>query len=104
MAAKELQYHFTGYLQKAVRRSKAAYQEKVRRPVLRQFLKSLRHGDAVWSEADPALQGIAAAKERGVCFGRKRIPMSERFEELAEDWWFGCISAVQAGKELSTPI
>lgn len=45
-------------------------------------------------------EGIAAAKERGVCFGRKRIPMSERFEELAEDWWFGCISAVQAGKEL----
>lgn len=45
-------------------------------------------------------EGIAAAKERGVCFGRRRIPMSERFEELAEDWWFGCISAVQAGKEL----
>lgn len=45
-------------------------------------------------------EGIAAAKGRGACFGRKRIPMPERFEELAADWWFGCISAVQAGKEL----
>ena len=45
-------------------------------------------------------EGIAAAKERCVRFGRKRIPMPERFEELALDWWFGYISAVQAGKEL----
>lgn len=30
-SSKELQYHFTGYLQKAIRRNKAAYQEKVRR-------------------------------------------------------------------------
>ena len=45
-------------------------------------------------------EGIAAAKERGVRFGRKRIPMPDRFEELALDWWFGYISAVQAGKEL----
>ena len=45
-------------------------------------------------------EGIAAAKGRGVRFGRKRIPMPDRFEELALDWWFGYISAVQAGKEL----
>ena len=31
-------------------------------------------------------EGIAAAKERGVRFGRKRIPMPDGFEELAEKW------------------
>lgn len=45
-------------------------------------------------------EGIAAAKERGVRFGRKRIPMPEGFEELAAEWWAGRISAVQAGREL----
>ena len=45
-------------------------------------------------------EGIAAAKERGVRFGRTRIPMPEHFEELAVDWWHGRVSAVQAGKEL----
>lgn len=45
-------------------------------------------------------EGIAAAKERGVHFGRERIPLPEAFEDLAEDWWNGRISAVQAGKEL----
>ena len=43
-------------------------------------------------------EGIAAAKERGVHFGRKRIPMPEDFEELAEAWWAGRISAVQAAR------
>lgn len=45
-------------------------------------------------------EGIAAAKERGVRFGRERIPLPEAFEELAEDWWNGRVSAVQAGKKL----
>jgi len=45
-------------------------------------------------------EGIAAAKARGVHFGRKRIPMPETFEDLAEDWVFGRITASQAGKEL----
>ena len=45
-------------------------------------------------------EGIAEAKARGVRFGRRPIPMSGSFEPLAEDWWFGRISAVQAGKEL----
>lgn len=31
-------------------------------------------------------EGIAAAKERGVRFGRKHIPMPDGFEELAEKW------------------
>ncbi len=33
-------------------------------------------------------------------FGRTRIPMPERFQELAEDWRLGRVTAVQAGKEL----
>lgn len=45
-------------------------------------------------------EGIAAARARGVRFGRKPIRMPEEFEELAEEWWYGNVSAVQAGKEL----
>ena len=45
-------------------------------------------------------ESIAAAKERGVRFGRRRIPMPEPFAELAEEWWYGRVTAVQAGREL----
>lgn len=45
-------------------------------------------------------EGIAAAKARGVRFGRKPLRMPEEFEDLAEDWWFGRVSAAQAGREL----
>lgn len=45
-------------------------------------------------------EGIAAAKARGICFGPKRIQMPEAFEDMAEDWCFGRISAIQASKEL----
>ena len=45
-------------------------------------------------------EGIAAAKARGVRFGPKRIQMPEAFEDMAEDWFFGRISAIQASKEL----
>ena len=45
-------------------------------------------------------EGIAAALERGVRFGPERIPMPEEFEELAEDWWNGYITATDAGKQL----
>ena len=45
-------------------------------------------------------EGIAAAKERGVHFGPERIPMPEGFEELAEDWWKGYITATDAGRQL----
>ncbi len=46
------------------------------------------------------LEGIAAAKERGVRFGRARIPMPASFESLARDWWSGRVTAVQAGRQL----
>ena len=45
-------------------------------------------------------EGIAAARERGVRFGRKPIPMPEQFTGLAEAWWHGRVTAVQAGKAL----
>lgn len=45
-------------------------------------------------------EGIAAALERGVRFGPERIPMPEQFDDLAEDWWDGRITATDAGRLL----
>ena len=45
-------------------------------------------------------EGIAAAKEKGVRFGRAPIALPEEFEALAIDWWYGRVTAVQAGREL----
>lgn len=45
-------------------------------------------------------EGIAAALERGVRFGPDRIPMPEGFDELAEDWRNGYVTATEAGRQL----
>lgn len=45
-------------------------------------------------------EGIAAALAKGVHFGPKRIPMPEGFEDLAEDWWNGYVTAAEAGRQL----
>lgn len=45
-------------------------------------------------------EAVAAAKARGVRFGRKRVPLPEGFEKIAEDWRDGRVSAVEAGKML----
>lgn len=45
-------------------------------------------------------EGIAAALDRGVRFGPDRIPMPEEFDELAEDWWNGYVTATEAGRQL----
>lgn len=45
-------------------------------------------------------EGIAAAKERGVQFGRKPIPKPEGFEEAYLLWRNGELSARQAGQQL----
>ena len=45
-------------------------------------------------------EGIAAALARGVRFGPERIPMPEGFDELAEDWWQGRVTATDAGRRL----
>lgn len=44
--------------------------------------------------------GIAAAKERGVQFGRERIELPETFPELARLWQDGGISSRRAAGEL----
>ena len=46
-------------------------------------------------------EGIAAARERGVRFGRTPIDLPpDRFAELEEAWRFGRVTAAQAGREL----
>jgi len=45
-------------------------------------------------------EGIEAAKARGVRFGRERISLPERFEDLAEDWWGGYVSASDAARQI----
>lgn len=46
-------------------------------------------------------EGIAAARERGVRFGRTPIALPpERFAELEEAWRFGRVTAAQASREL----
>ena len=45
-------------------------------------------------------EGIAAAKERGVQFGRERIKLPENFPELARLWQEGGISSRRAAEEL----
>ena len=45
-------------------------------------------------------EGIAAAKERGVKFGRPRIPLPAEFGEVRASWERGELSARAAGKRL----
>ena len=45
-------------------------------------------------------EGIAAAKERGVQFGRERLELPEDFSDFARLWQEGGISSRQAAKEL----
>lgn len=45
-------------------------------------------------------EGIEAAKARGVRFGRERISLPDGFDELAEDWWSGYVSATDAGRQM----
>ena len=45
-------------------------------------------------------EGIAAARQRGVRFGRPRKPVPERFPWLIEQWKQGQISSRQAAREL----
>lgn len=45
-------------------------------------------------------EGIAAAKARGVKFGRRRIELPESFLELAELWRNGAVTASAASEAL----
>ncbi len=44
-------------------------------------------------------EGIAAAKARGVKFGRPPIPLPKNFEQVHKDWRAGKINVSQAAKE-----
>lgn len=41
-------------------------------------------------------EGIAAAKARGVKFGRPSIPLPENFDQMRRDWRAGCITIEEA--------
>ena len=47
-------------------------------------------------------EGIAAAKARGVKFGRKSLSRPKNFNEVFSAWKSGSISAREAGKLLGT--
>ena len=48
-------------------------------------------------------EGIAAAKARGVQFGRERMELPEEFPYFAQLWQEGCISSRNAARELGIP-
>lgn len=48
-------------------------------------------------------EGIAAAKARGVHFGRNQLPLPEGFDEVREKWERGEISLREAGAILGMP-
>lgn len=48
-------------------------------------------------------EGIAAAKKRGVKFGRPQIPLPENFSDVYERWKSGQINGAEAADELNMP-
>ncbi len=48
-------------------------------------------------------EGIAAAKKRGVKFGRPQIPLPENYLDVYQRWKSGQITATAAAKELGMP-
>lgn len=46
-------------------------------------------------------EGIAAAKARGVQFGRRRVEMPRDFDKVRQDWQEGRISLREAGRRLN---
>ena len=49
-------------------------------------------------------EGIAAAKSRGVRFGRPSGPMPENFKTICEKWKAGEITGIAAAKECCMPV
>jgi len=49
-------------------------------------------------------EGIAAAKAKGVKFGRPPKPLPENFDYVYSRWSHGEITGVQAAKECSIPL
>lgn len=48
-------------------------------------------------------EGIAAAKARGVRFGRRPKPLPENFHECYQDWKMGKITCIEASKRCGMP-
>lgn len=44
-------------------------------------------------------EGIAAAKDRGVKFGRPKLPLPENFERVCERWGRGEVSGTEAARQ-----
>lgn len=49
-------------------------------------------------------EGIAAAKERGVRFGRPPQPLPENFVSVCEAWHAGTITGVEAARQCDMPL
>ena len=49
-------------------------------------------------------EGIAAAKEKGVRFGRPPIPLPENFHSVYQRWKQGTITGTDAAKECGMPL
>lgn len=49
-------------------------------------------------------EGIAAAKMRGVCFGRPPSPLPENFHEIYQQWKNGKITGLAAAKACGMPM
>lgn len=55
------------------------------------------------SRAKRQAEGIAAAKERGVKFGRPQKPLSKKFMKLYESYTLGLITITEASALLGVP-
>lgn len=49
-------------------------------------------------------EGIEAAKQRGVRFGRPQKPLPENFIQVCAKWWSMEISGTEAAKECNMPL
>ena len=49
-------------------------------------------------------EGIAAAKARGVRFGRKPAPLPDNFEKVRRLWQAGKISSAEAARQCNMPV
>lgn len=75
----------------------------VSQEILTKFVSDLFYTQAMKRQKEERLvkqtEGIAAARERGVKFGRSRKPLPESFEEYREAWRGGQMTLRQAAKD-----
>ena len=49
-------------------------------------------------------EGIAAAKARGVRFGRPPLPLPDNFDRIYQEWWSGVITGSEAARLCKMPL